>query len=103
MAKIETIKNEFIEFKVFNASKVLTLFEKLHGKTLFQFFQDSPQNMEGYADALYYGHICASKLESVEPTVDKEKILDSMDMTELITSVTQMLGIQDQAPTDKKK
>jgi len=26
-----------------------------------------------------------------------------MDMTELITSVTQMLGIQDQAPTDKKK
>jgi len=104
MAKIETIKTDLIEFKVFAAAKVFTLFAQLHGKSLFEFIQTDPQNMQGYADALYLGHLSASKLESVESKFSSDDILDRMDMNELVSATVKMLGLDGEVKeVDKKK
>jgi len=105
MAKIHTIKNDRIEFPVFASARVFTLFQAKHKLSVIEFIQANPYNMEGYADALYYGYKSACKLEEKEEKYSTEDFLDFLDMNELVEGVAKMLGIAwgGTAQDDKKK
>lgn len=103
MVKIETIKNEYIEFKVFGAARVFTQFEKEKGKSLNTYFSEHQTDVEAMALALYLGHVAWSKLTDSETTLkDPETILDKMDIDQVASGVMTMLGIVPESEGKKK-
>lgn len=104
MAKTHKIKNDNIEFVVFASARVFTLFEKKYEKSIFNYIQEKPHDMEAYAEALYYGYKSACKLVEKEEKYTTDDFLDLLDMNELIGGVASMLGINvDSSLDDKKK
>jgi len=106
MAKIEEIKTEFVEFKVFASAKVFTLFEALHKDSIFEHIQKKPNDMKAYCDILFYGHKSACLLLEIKPKFDDvDYLLDRLDINSAISGVALMLGIAlgDQKVDTKKK
>lgn len=104
MAKIHKIKNENIEFVVFASARLFTLFQAKYDKSIFEYIQEKPHDMQAYADALYYGYKSACKLEEKEEKYSDEDFLDLLDMNELVGGVASMLGIDLAGSSgDKKK
>lgn len=102
MAKIETIKTELVEFKVFAASKVYLLFEKTFKKSLIEHIQANPHDVNAYAHILHLGHKSWAKLaEEKEIISDPDYILDRLDLNEMASGVMRMLGLNAEKTTEK--
>lgn len=104
MAKLHTIKNGNIDFVVFASARVFTLFQAKYEKSIFDYIQEKPHDMQAYADALYYGYKSACKLDEKDEKYSSDDFLDLLDMNELVGGVASMLGIDLAGGTgDKKK
>lgn len=103
MAKVEKIKNEFIEFEVFGSAKVFTLFEKQFGASLVDHIGANPNDVNALAHALYFGHVSFCKLFNKPAKIeDVDTILEVLDIQQLAVEVMKMLGLA-QAQDAKKK
>lgn len=94
MAKVEKVKNEYIEFDVFGSAKVFTLFEKQFGVSLIDHIGANPNDVNALAHALYFGHQSFCKLFNKDAKIeDVENILEAMDIHQLAEAVMNMLGL----------
>ncbi|HEY9886054.1 MAG TPA: hypothetical protein V6C96_02215, partial [Vampirovibrionales bacterium] len=94
---VETIKNEFIEFKVFAAARVYTNFEAEKGESLTTYFSNHQGDVSAMAEVLYLGHLSWSKLTENSVVVkDREEIMDKLDLFDIANGLTAMLGISNE-------
>tara|TARA_R110000772_G_scaffold145504_1_gene255496 strand:+ start:35145 stop:35462 length:318 start_codon:yes stop_codon:yes gene_type:complete len=104
MVKIETVKGEYLEFKVFCGAAVYTLFEKEKGVSIMDHFKEHQTDIEAMALALYLGHIGWTKLTDEKKVLDSwETVYNKLDADTIALGLMDMIGLKPSQAVETKK
>lgn len=101
MSKIETFKNERLEFDLFAGAMIFIAFKRKFGKSLQDHFANNQDDMEALAFIVYEAYKSACYIKKTDPKYTEDDLLNCMDLIELLQCFNLLFPVDSDAKKKK--
>lgn len=102
MSKIETFKNDRIEFDVFAGAMIFIAFKRKFGEDLNEYVQKNSSDIEALSFIVFEGYKSACYIKNKEAEYSYEDVLNKLDLFELLGCFSLLFPTEEQKKTNKK-
>lgn len=101
MSKIETFKNDRIEFDMFAGAMIFIAFKRQFGSSINEHLAKDSADVEALSFIIFEAYRSACYIKNKEPEYKIEDVLNKLDLFELLQCFTLLYPTEDQKKTKK--
>lgn len=102
MSKIETFKNDRIDFDMFAGAMIFIAFKRQFGESLNEYIQKNSSDIEALAFIVFEAYKSACYIRNKEPELKLDDIANKLDLNELLEAFTLLFPTEPEKKTKEK-
>lgn len=96
MSKIETFKNDRIEFDLFAGAMIFIAFKRQFGESLNEYISKNPTDMDAFSFIIHEGYKSACYIKNKTPELVIEEIQHKMDLSDMFKCFALLFPTQEE-------